>query len=42
MNLTGLAKAVVPVVVGVFLAGLIMNALRDQPIVDSAISGFDA
>lgn len=42
MNPTTLAKNVIPVVIGVFVAGLIMNALRDQDLVNQAISGFDA
>ncbi|MGB0749707.1 MAG: hypothetical protein ACPGO3_13265 [Magnetospiraceae bacterium] len=35
-------KAMLPVVAGVFVAGLLMNALRDNEIVDQAISGFDS
>ena len=35
------AKNVAVVMVGVFLAGYIMNALRDNDIVKSAIDGFD-
>ncbi|MET4701981.1 hypothetical protein ABIE65_005030 [Constrictibacter sp. MBR-5] len=41
MNVNGLVKSVVPVIIGVFLAGYIMNALRDNSIVASAIDGFD-
>lgn len=41
MNLNSIAKGVVPVVLGVFLAGLLMNALRDNDFVKDAINGFD-
>lgn len=42
MNVNKLAQGVVPVVLGIFIAGLIMNALRDNSIVQDAISGYDA
>jgi len=35
-------KLVGAVVVGVFIAGYLMNALRDNDIVASAINGYDA
>jgi hypothetical protein len=41
MNINSLAKATVPVVLGVFIAGLLMNALRDNDFVKNAINGFD-
>lgn len=42
MNITAIAKAALPVVIGVFIAGLLMNALRDNDFVRSAIDGFDS
>jgi hypothetical protein len=35
------AKSVAVVVAGVFIAGVVMNALRDNSIVRDAINGFD-
>lgn len=35
-------KLVAMVMAGVFAAGYLMNAMRDNDIVKSAISGFDA
>lgn len=42
MNINSLLKAAVPVVLGVFVAGALMNALRDNDFVKNAIRGFDA
>lgn len=41
MNPTALLKATVPVIIGVILAGFILNALRDNELVNQAIAGFD-
>ena len=41
MNVNKVLMATVPVVLGVFVAGLIMNALRDNDFVKNAIDGFD-
>ncbi|WP_299394627.1 hypothetical protein [Pelagibius sp.] len=41
MTINSVVKAAVPVVIGVFLAGLLMNALRDNDFVKNAIDGFD-
>jgi hypothetical protein len=42
MSFRSFVKAVLPVMVGIFLAGIIMDAMRDNNIVNRAISGFDA
>ena len=42
MNLNSLVKAAVPVVIGIFAAGLVMNALRDNNFVRQAIKGYDS
>ena len=42
MSFNGLIKGALPVIVGVFAAGLIMNALRDNAFVKNAIDGFDS
>ena len=42
MNVTAIAKASIPVVVGVIVAGLILNALRDTEFFRNAIRGFDS
>lgn len=38
----GVVKAAIPVVIGVVLAGFLMNALRDNEYVKKAIDGFDS
>lgn len=35
------AKTTLAVVAGVFIAGLAMNAMREQAVVSQAIKGFD-
>ncbi|WP_375595855.1 hypothetical protein ABWI00_06055 [Algihabitans albus] len=42
MSFNSVAKGVVPVVLGIFIAGLLMNALRDNDFVRDAIKGFDS
>lgn len=42
MTFGSIVKAALPVIVGVFVAGLIMNALRDNAVVRQAIDGFDS
>ena len=42
MNINALAKATVPVIVGVIVAGLLLNALRDTDFFRNAIRGFDS
>lgn len=42
MKFDEMALTVALVAVGVFVAGYVMNALRDNDIVSSAIDGFDA
>ena len=41
MNFTKSATTVALVVAGVFIAGMVMNALRDNDFVKNAINGFD-
>lgn len=41
MNVASLARAVVPVVLGVIIAGYLLNTFRDNEIVNQAIAGFD-
>lgn len=42
MKFPTLLKNLVPVVVGVVIAGILMNALRDNEYVKKAIDGFDS
>lgn len=42
MSINSLVKGAVPVILGVFVAGLLMNALRDNSFVRNAIDGFDS
>ena len=41
-NLKSLAGSVAVVALGVFVAGLAMNVLRDNALVKQAVNGFDA
>ncbi len=42
MNVNQVVKAAVPVVIGVMVAGFILNALRDNDFVKNIINGFDS
>ena len=42
MNVTKTVTTVATIAAGVMIAGFIMNALRDNDIVKSMISGFDS
>ena len=42
MTVNQVIKGAVPVIIGVFLAGFLMNAMRDVDFVRQAIDGFDS
>ena len=41
MEIDKILKGAVPVMVGIFLAGVVMNALRDNGVVMNAIKGYN-
>jgi len=42
MNINKLAMQVIPTVLGVIIAGLVLNSLRDTDFFRNAIRGFDS